>query len=202
MFDPIFKLALVISIGAHVAVITPVHFFANREESAPDVIQMNYVVIEQSRLALEEEVYEEAVEQIDEKPGDKKETAEQTEIFGLLKAEREEIVEQSKPQEESKTEENKREAALLKYHNLVREKIRAKLHSSEYVREEGETSITFTISPDGRLLGISSDVVGDTIHLKQQAISGIKLAAPFPAFPSELGQDPITFSLNIKFAIQ
>jgi TonB family protein len=202
MFDPIFKLALIVSIGAHVALVAPAYLFANREESVPpDVVRMNYIIIEQPHLTVEEEAYKEILEKSEEYVGKEEGNRKQSEPSEDLKT-KSSVFEQVDEQKKSKAKGSEiEEAALLQYHNLIREKIKARLHSARYVSEGKEINITFTILPDGRLLEIGNEnSTSGAARFRQKAIYGIKSASPFPAFPPEMGIDPITFSLNIKFA--
>ncbi|MBU0571610.1 MAG: hypothetical protein KJ995_07340 [Candidatus Omnitrophica bacterium] len=201
MFDPIFKLALTVSIAAHIAVVAPMHFFRVREEKTQEAVQVNYIIIEKPQLSSEKETYKKAIEPIAEEAAEDRETKEQNAVSTGLKVDRE-TFDQTKARKRYEAKDKERGEALLEYCNLIREKIRAKLHFFRYADEEGDVEIIFTISPDGRLLGIDKNVAGAAARLRQKAIRGIISASPFPAFPPELGPAPVTFSLDIKFAME
>ncbi len=120
-------------------------------------------------------------------------------------AEKEEVIITDKEKEillPEPVEQNPRnKQALLKYHNLIREKIRAKIQNA---RVQGEVILLFTIDPMGRLKEINGITVATfdkslKSTLERLSRDGLTRAQPFPPFPKEIGTTPITFSLTIKY---
>ena|GEM_PF-882013 len=204
--DPIFRTALAISLFAHLAVVVPLRFMPEKHERAnADVVELNYILIRQPFLAEEEEVYSTGVAP-DVRPEQKEEILSPTDqeqsaaIFGGLN---EETV-RSEPRVLLKEKKigsggKDKEAAFLEYYNLIREKIRAEIHSASGKGEGGTVTLMFTLDAAGRLQKIDSAISSDSSAVKQKAIRGVRRAQPFPPFPEELGTLPISFSLIVKF---
>ena len=196
--DPIFKAAIGVSLLAHLAFVMPYAFLFPRGEDVPqDPANLNYIVIDQALLAEETEVYtddalsEEEELQVDEPASDEAEFIEPD----MAEALEEGIM----PSPSQSLEEAKRHDALLKYYNLIREKIRSEIYSGSKKNKTGEVKVTFVLGSDGRLRSIGEVISYTSSHLKKKAIKGIKQAQPFPPFPKIMGARPINFSLTIRF---
>jgi len=182
--DPIFKIALGLSLFAHCAVVAPMHFFPKEHEDkeikAEPFVELNYVIIEDPRLA-EEETYSKS-----------------------------EVAEKILPEESVFTEIHEtsvvpydkyinKKIAFLEYYNLIREKIRAEIHSSGRKNVRGTVTATFTLEASGRLSEISNMVSDGLPTLERRVAKSIKRVQPFPPLPEELGCNPVRFSIIIKF---
>ncbi|MFQ5952656.1 MAG: energy transducer TonB [Candidatus Omnitrophota bacterium] len=179
--DPVFRIALTISLLAHLAVIAPWTLFPLQREALQEKdIELNYVVIENPSLAKEEEVYSTGVAREEQFLTDK-------------------TTESDTRHQTSDIRKELNNIAYLKYYNLIREKIRAEIHSLRKRSEEGTVKVMFTIAPDGSLQGIDSAGSGVSASLGRKVARGIKKAAPFPCFPAEMGTNPLKFSLTIRF---
>ena len=179
--DPIFRMALTISLAAHLAVIAPWAFFQSHNNTLEKDIELNYIIIESPSLATEEEVFSKT-----QKGGEQRmvETPEETIDSALAK----------------ENDQSIRETAFLKYYNLIREKIRAKIHSAGGRGAKGSVTLAFTVDPSGRLVRINETFSDAPPRIRQKTLKGVKSASPFPPFPEELGTGPIKFSLTVKFA--
>ncbi|MFH1797795.1 MAG: energy transducer TonB [Candidatus Omnitrophota bacterium] len=120
-------------------------------------------------------------------------------------AEKEEIIITDKMEEilqpEPLEQKPRNKQALLKYHNLVREKIHAKVHDAQ---TKGEVTLLFTLDSLGRLKEINSITASAFDRSLKRALerlsrAGLTQAQPFPPFPKEIGTSPITFSLTVKY---
>lgn len=92
----------------------------------------------------------------------------------------------------------------MSYYQLVREKIRRAAFRNYNGSEKGEIVLSFVISSDGYLQKImliegSSPTSG---YLEGIAISSVKSASPFPAFPKELNYSQLPFKLVIVFEVE
>ncbi|MBU1894922.1 MAG: energy transducer TonB [Candidatus Omnitrophica bacterium] len=194
----IFKTALGISILAHTAIIAPYTLkpFMDNKPEVTKSIELNYIVIEKAHVAQKEEVY--ANEPFEKESGGTNSEFLQPEDISSM--------ENILPEEaESKKDSLKREEkvfsvnqeAFLEYFNLVREKVRAKIHGNLYRQEEGIVTLSLTLAPDGRIQTIDSNVIGSALKIKAE--KGLREAQPFPPFPKEMGAHPMNFSLTIQF---
>ncbi|MBD3425997.1 MAG: hypothetical protein GF409_02050 [Candidatus Omnitrophica bacterium] len=196
--DPAFRLALTLSVIAHLAVISPSYLLqtTDREDAEADMVELDYIIINDPRVALEEEIY--ATASCDNKEQENEKTGDST-SKGLALDSKESI--QSSLQEETAPQEhqNEKEKAYLDYFNVLREKIRSCIHSYAPGDEKGTVEVVFTVSSNGALQKI------DQIHTvlprdtERGVIKAIRRSQPFPAFPEQLGENPLTFALTIKF---
>jgi TonB family protein len=195
--DPLFRAAFAVSLVAHIAVIAPAYFTSNtaeRQESRQ--IELNYILINDASIAMEEELYS------SDQDEDAVESSEQDRFSDIT------VMDSPSQQEVHLSEEiraasqdtQQREKAYLEYFNLIREKIRARVYSSSASSEEGVVEVVFTVSSDGRLVYINKADTTLSRGIKKSVINAMRRAQPFPPFPQELGNRPITFSLAIKFS--
>ena len=196
-----FKIAILISIAVHGAILAPYALFHQNDnyENLSDV-NINYIIIQKPELAVEEENMEESVKIVDQYSSLKRD-----EVLPLKQHVLSLQKEESKPEELSAepVEEQIKvleidQTALLEYYNLIREKIRAEMYKSSG-RKKGEVTIIFTISPNGDLLNIDSIQTGQSSFSNRMTRS-IHKVTPFPPFPKEFGLQPITFSLTVKLS--
>ncbi len=192
--DPIFRIAVTISLLAHVAVIAPMrYFYVEKEKQDIKVVDLNYIVIERPLLSSGEEVYTREKETARK---EEKDASDRDVVTGLSPEMVPVILEKEKRADPAAEEKRQ---AYLKYYNLIREKIRAEIHSAGG-SEEGTVTVAFTLAPDGRLVGFEKTPSGGSPALRQRVARGIRKAQPFPPFPGELGRKPVIFSLTVRFS--
>ncbi|MFC1480089.1 energy transducer TonB [Candidatus Omnitrophota bacterium] len=208
--DPVFKIVLMISLAAHIAVIVPMRFFyAPESRKVFQEVHLNYILIESPRLTYEEEVYdkEEGANLHDDPAMDdrniKTEKAEKVllseEVRTTMKISKKPV---SKKKKTVSSGESGTEETYLRYYNIIRERIRTRLRISKYRQEEGTLNVWFTVAADGRLVRINKIISDFSPDVKTAVIRAVRGAHPFLPFPEELGECPITFSLIIKFTSQ
>jgi outer membrane biosynthesis protein TonB len=196
--DLSFRIAFAISLVAHIAVIAPAYLTpANAEKTETDMVELNYIIINDPAVAAEEEVYSDA--KADKNITDTEEKELST-VAVMDSQSPEEMRRSFEASEIPPGDQEEREKAYLEYYNVIREKIRSRVHSSGWSDEEGMVKVIFTLSRDGRLVNIHKAVSSLTRNSEISVIRAIMLSRPFPPFPEELGKTPITFSLAIKFA--
>ncbi|MGD2278685.1 MAG: energy transducer TonB [Candidatus Omnitrophota bacterium] len=179
--DPVFRAALTISLAAHLAVIAPWAFFQSHNNNALEKdIELNYIIIESPSLAIEEEVFSRT-----EEGGEQHMVETPAETIDAALAE--------------ENDKSIRETAFLKYYNLIKEKIRAKIHSIRGMGGRGGVTVAFTVDSGGRLVKINETFSDAPPEIRKKAVQGVKSASPFPPLPKELGTSPVKFSLTIKF---
>ncbi len=196
-----FRIALLISLAVHVAVLAP--YAAMRSDMEPERtnidMDLNYVSIQRPELAVQEEIFKECIrEHKSEKHKDDRAETFDEEYYknDVAETEIDEKVVTEADEKEAKSLDVD-QTAFLEYYNLIREKIRFEIRKQGGVGTGGEVKIIFTISPSGKLMRIDS-VTSDSNNLSKRIARGIKSVEPFPAFPGEIGMKPITFSLTIK----
>ncbi len=196
--DPLFRLAFAVSLVAHIAVIAPAYFASNTAERAESrQIELNYILIKDASIAMEEEVY--SADQDNEAV----ESAEHCSSSGITVMDspsQQEIYLSQEVRETPKDLQRQEEKAYLEYFNIIREKIRARVYSSGVSDEEGVVEVVFTVSSDGRLVYINKVDTTLSRDIKKSVINAMRRAQPFPPFPAELGKKPITFFLSIEFS--
>ena len=177
-----------------------------------EMVELRYIVIESPELAVTEEVVVESVkipEDVKEEPAKEQQIQTEKEIESkeaVSQPDTSEVKEAVTQDELVAVDEyslKEKEQAYLIYYNLVREKIRAHIDSRTRKRYRGTVRSVFTIGPDGSIYGIDQVVPTEGTsankRMMDDAVRGIKRAGPFPPFPGEIGADPITFSLDIRF---
>lgn len=172
--NSIFKVAFGVSLLAHTALFVPYAFFPTLDKEVP---------VEKSEITY-------------------------VMIPEPALAEKEEVIITDKVEENLQPEpleqKPRNKQALLKYQNLVREKIHAKIHDARARVHGEEVTMLFTIDPMGRLNEINNINVTTLDKslkkvLEQVSKDGLTRAQPFPPFPKEIGTSPITFSLTVKY---
>jgi len=181
--DPVFRIALALSLAAHLALVSPWIIPAQDETAVvkSEQVELDYIIVRDPMPALEEEQYEE-VSKDDSRVEQAVEGSEK--YFKDIKESREIKIQEKQ--------------AYLKYLNLVREKIRSEIYARRGRGAPGSVRAVFTVSPDGSLSGIE-DVSDASVFIRRNTVKGIEEAAPFPPFPTELGTEPLRFSLNVRF---
>lgn len=191
--DPIFRIALILSLTAHVAILGPrMSSFFDKKETEVKVVDLNYVIIKAPKLAEHEKIDSDST-------GQKEESHQDDEAYLGEVPLMSEKVDTGETDSERDISHAEKEESYLRYHNLLREKIRASLAQSVLAPPEGDLEIEFTLSPNGSFLrveGISSNIAP---RGRAEALKAIRRAGPFPQFPTELGRNPVTFHLTITF---
>ncbi len=219
--NSIFQIALGVSLLTHIAIIAPLPF-SPLKPSRPleNDIELNYIVIPTSVVTEKEEVYrksffpsrqkkrstdlapqtEEHVEHIrilsDELVKNEQHSTSEIEKDAPVTIPDKTVLPEAIVTSINKT--TNRKQSFLKYHNAIREKIRAELHC--LMSENGAITVIFTLDPDGHLASIDrvdSDLSRST---RRRSLKGIKNVQPFPPFPEALGNTPVRFSITIQFA--
>jgi len=193
--DPIFRIALVFSLAAHLAFVLPMKYASkmHKEETFQNV-DLNYIVVEYPRIAREEEVYSLG--------GEEDASSSMEDAGDVLNAS---IIEENTEDDNSYDGEDgnkSKDEAYLKYYNVIREKIRSSIHKAVERKENGALHVEFSVAPSGRFIEIknlSSDLPPHVSRVTKRAIAS---SGPFPNFPPELGNAPIVFTLDIKFAVR
>jgi len=91
------------------------------------------------------------------------------------------------------------------YYSLVREKIRKYAYFYYRKLEEGEIYLAFSLTPEGRLVGLVIDDSRSTPsdYLKDIARKSVEEAAPYPPFPRKLQSHPeLAFNVIIDFELK
>ncbi len=94
--------------------------------------------------------------------------------------------------------------SYMSYYQLVREKIRRAAFRNYNGREIGEVTLSFVISSEGDLQRVML-IEGTSVasgYLEGIAVSSVKTASPFPAFPKELNYSYLPFKLAIVFEVE
>jgi protein TonB len=99
-----------------------------------------------------------------------------------------------------------RESLFTRYAGIVRQRID---ESKEYPyaarrqAQEGFVRVRFTLSRDGRLVGEPVVEKGCRYRaLNAAALEAVRRAGPYPAFPGELPEESLSFSLTISFSLR
>ena len=204
--DPVFRTALGISLVLHAAVVMPHSFFSLPSEAAHvRTVDLNYILIEQPHLTDGEEVIVDGA--APETEGSEAASYEKTASVRVAAVQVTEASLEGTARLETsvKFSDSERQEALLKYYNLIREKIRARTHPAfGKGGKRGAVTLKFTLDPRGRLRKIDS-VNGSNQGLanpwlEQKAVTGLRLAQPFPPLPEEMGAGPVSFLITVKFA--
>lgn len=106
--------------------------------------------------------------------------------------------------------ETSKDPAYLTYRDIIRRKIQDSVYyySDQYSYfdnpREGSIFVSFTVTSDGKLKGlsISEDKSSTDILLKKIATMAINNASPFQKFPKELNYPERSFNLEISFEIE
>ncbi|MGB2599495.1 MAG: TonB family protein [Candidatus Omnitrophota bacterium] len=196
--NPLFRIAFTVSLVAHIAVIAPAYFVSDRAEKLEtEVIELNYILINDPAVAVEEEIHSTA-EADENMKDDEKDRA--SDVTVMDSPSPEELYLSDETRETAQKMQQEREKAYLEYFNLIREKIRARVYSSGSSSEDGMVEVVFTLSRDGRLARVNKAFSNLSRDVRKSVIRALRRAQPFPPFPVEMGNAPITFSLTIKFA--
>ena len=188
--DPIFRIALGVSISLHFAAVSWGSFSLPKPlEKDAEKIEITYLKFE----VPEEKMLENVPREYD---------IEKKELKTSTAKNPQEIVSKDQgalPSENYlKKEELERLEEYIQYYELLRERIKQSVathYRSE--RKEGGADIVFTLKRSGLLESLT--VSCDSEKLSGIAKKSIKNAAPFPPFPEKLTQKNLTFSIAIIF---
>ena len=200
-----FRSAILISTLLHSALLAPSFSVSaprhDAEEKKPVVI--DYVVIKEPKKAAPAQKMAET--KLQETP--KVELKQQVEMKPPADA-RPEASKKTEVLNDGKTEAAKKQAQIkstkdsINYYQFIREKIRQRLkHNYKDYYEDGDVSLTFTLSCDGSLASFdiaSANSTGNNT-LINIAVSSLKEASPFPPFPKGLSLPKATFDLRVSF---
>ncbi|MGB2601093.1 MAG: TonB C-terminal domain-containing protein [Candidatus Omnitrophota bacterium] len=196
--DPLFRIAFTISLAAHIAVIAPTYLVSDKvEKPETEVVELNYMLINDPAIAIEEEIYSSA--KVDENMKDEEEDR-ISDTTVMDSPSQKEMYLSEEIRETAQKVQEQREKAYLEYFNLIREKIRTRVYSSGSSSEDGIVEVVFTLSRDGCLARVNKAFSNLSRDVRMSVIRALRRAQPFPPFPVELGNAPITFSLTIRFA--
>jgi outer membrane biosynthesis protein TonB len=196
--DPLFRIAFTISLAAHIAVIAPTYLVSDKvEKPETEVVELNYMLINDPAIAIEEEIYSSA--KVDENMKDEEEDR-ISDTTVMDSPSQKEMYLSEEIRETAQKVQEQREKAYLEYFNLIREKIRTRVYSSGSSSEDGIVEVVFTLSRDGCLARVNKAFSNISRDVRMSVIRALRRAQPFPPFPVELGNAPITFSLTIRFA--
>jgi outer membrane biosynthesis protein TonB len=88
------------------------------------------------------------------------------------------------------------------YYQLIREKIRQRLkYNYSGYRKEGDVRLVFTLRRDGSLINTKAgeELSRQDPTLREIAVSSLREASPFPAFPKALALLEMSFDVVISF---
>ncbi len=91
--------------------------------------------------------------------------------------------------------------AYATYYQIVRERIRDRAYTNYTKLSVGEIYLTFIIKSDGALseLQVLENKSEANEFLRAVGLKSLQEAAPFPAFPKDLGYPELTFNVQISF---
>lgn len=92
----------------------------------------------------------------------------------------------------------------ISYYQIVREKIKRAAYQNYTGKETGEVTISFVISKEGYLkeLSLIEEKSSFSPYLREIALRSVKEASGFPVFPKELDYPQLSFNLAITFEIE
>ena len=92
----------------------------------------------------------------------------------------------------------------LSYYQIVREKIRRASYQNYTRTEEGEVYLSFVVTSTGALTEVRlvEEKTTPNNYLRDTALISIKDASPFPKFPKELDYPQLSFNVVISFEIE
>ena len=192
-----FKIALLISLTAHAAVLTPWPDFNAVQE---DIKPLKNKPIEVSYLEIK----------IVPKVPSVKETTPpaMAEVKIERKAEKSILVAKTEPVETESPKPNikldtaARKIAYVGYYDLIRQKIKYNLFKMYRPRNrQGEVYVEFILGSDGRLKDaqVLNEKSSQSTHLQEVTIKALRQSSPFPPFPEELNDPEINFNVVISF---
>lgn len=211
-----FRIALLVSIAAHTAVLAPwPQLDSMFEEAKPPEekpIEVSYLEIKIiPKLTVEEQPPEPAPIKVDIPSPPEEPVAEQAvevtrkaeKSFTVVKTEPEEVESKEKESQEAKEPESpERKIAYMGYYDLIREKIKYTLSEMYQPRHrEGEIYVEFTLRTNGELKDsrVEEDRSTQSRELKELTLKALRKSAPFPPFPQELNDPQINFNVVISF---
>lgn len=202
-----FKKALVVSTMMHCAIILPAFSFVAVEQrpDPPKPITVDYIAVKQpEKVQLVREntpISTPAVEtpKVELKRNVEMKPAAALEPDAAQKAPTQKTEQQDLAEKQARAKTTK---DYISYYQLIREKIRQRLKAN-YIsrRREGDVSLVFELSSDGKLVSLAIENAGSTTDrtLRGIAASSVKEAAPFAPFPKALALPRMSFNLVISF---
>ncbi|MBL7158700.1 MAG: energy transducer TonB [Candidatus Omnitrophica bacterium] len=188
--DPIFRIALGVSLSLHFAVVSWGSFSLPKPlEKDAEKIEITYLKFE----VPEEKTLQNVPREYD---------IEKRELKTKASKNPQEIVSRNQgalPAENYlKKEELERLEEYIQYYELLRERIKQSV-AEHYrsARKEGGANVVFTLKRSGLLENLT--VSCDSEKLNRIAKKSIRNAAPFPPFPEKLESENLTFSIAIVF---
>jgi len=202
--DKIFRIAILVSIGAHSAFLMPWSDFGNFSKTSKNQkpLEVNYleIKIEPIAKALEEKTDKPLLQIPTKGKISKERQISQPKSEPAIIARKTDPV-KTEPKKALQTAEKKRDGVYVGYYNMIREKIRLTLSKIYKPRfGEGEVYLEFTLRSNGTLVDLH--ILDDSTpsrNLKSAAHRALKRAAPFPSFPEELTEPQINFNVAISF---
>jgi len=214
----VFRIAFVISVAAHTALVVPwPHFdiLSKKPEidekkpievsyleikivpKAPVIKQVKHPVTAKIKLKAEE-----TTTQADSKI--EKVRAEEKETISVAKTQ----LKQEEPKEADPARPNikldtaARKIAYVGYYDLIRQKIKYNLFKMYRPRNrQGEVYVEFILDSDGKLKDarVLNEKSTQSKHLQEVTIKALRRSSPFPPFPEELNDPKINFNVVISF---
>jgi len=197
--EPVFRIALVISVAAHVIGFAAGGLFSgNPFPEKPPEVEIAYLAPEPP---LQQKIIEDLPRDYElEKKELQKRSEEKKENEDLVTENNDSALPEERYLEE---EELAKLEDYIQYYELIREKIRKKV-ADTYSRSAGEGSVNvaFTLNRGGSLKSLHADKTdaGQAPSLKDTAMRSVKSAAPFPPFPPSLERGELTFQIRIVFS--
>ncbi len=82
----------------------------------------------------------------------------------------------------------------------VKRRILGQIHKNfPDLKLEGESSVTFTLDADGKLLDEPKIISEDNRMVGDAVVEGVRLASPFEKFPATFDTQEETFTLSVRF---
>lgn len=189
--DNIFRISLLISLSIHVLALSPWHGLdiLKKDKNINNKIEVTYLMPKE----IEKEVFN-----IPEKYDLKKD------ILKISQKDLEEhILTEGKGDNIAMSQDvSKNLEEYIQYYELIRERIKKIVSDKyKYLKAGGEIRLVFTVSSDGSLMNVNyiPNKSSDDKYLIDTALKSVKDASPFPAFPSSLDKDNLTFNLAVLF---
>jgi len=199
--DPIFRIALIISLSLHLFALSSGFLFHHRplERKKPQ-IEVTYIIQEASQDKIPEKFlsklpkkYDLPKEELKKASQDKPPRAEEAVKQAVASDKKDDYIEEK---DLRKLED------YIQYYELIREKIKRNITETYTASgKEGRVEVVFSLSKSGALKNISVDEKKSVrnSYLKETALLSVKRSAPFPSFPPSLNREELTFSIAIIF---
>ena len=196
----IFRIAFLLSLSIHLFALSAGHIFHKPAEHKKPEIEVTYIISEASKYKVSEKFIDELPKKYDLKKKETKSASQKKATpkdSGITKADVRDKDERYVEEKELRQLED-----YIQYYELIRQEIKQKIDKNYTARgKEGRVEIVFTLNRFGVLRNIDVDEenITENLYLRSVALKSVKVAAPFPAFPSSLGRKELTFSIAIIF---